>query len=163
MRVLLRICDSLSKLSCLQQVSIRWWKCVFYSEFVIRYRNWAVCNELAFAAEIEVPVANQFRCRIVQPAANQFPMLIFYNRPPIRNDLNACNNFMYDCVKCGTYRFLKYVWWWMWFQNVNVLICDHWHVRWSDHDRTFDWARTPHMRNGQVVSTFFLYDVYVLK
>jgi hypothetical protein len=42
-----RKCDSLLKSSCLQRISIRYQKLVGYSE-------------VAFAAEIEVPVAKQF-------------------------------------------------------------------------------------------------------
>jgi len=79
-----RICDSLLKLSCLseltfatkkvlvavgqrwlpkgcclQRVSVRCWKCVFCSEFVIRCWNWVVCNELTFAVESVLATTSQ--------------------------------------------------------------------------------------------------------
>jgi len=38
---------------------IRCWDCIVYSESVIRYRNWVVCNELTFAAESVSAVVNQ--------------------------------------------------------------------------------------------------------
>jgi len=31
--------------------------------------------------------------------------LISTNDSPVRNDLNARNDFMYDCVKCGTFAY----------------------------------------------------------
>ena len=92
-RVLLWICHSLPKLSCLQWISMHCWKCVFYSKFVIRYRNWVVYNGLAFttervcsaanlwfAAEIELLVANAcselaFTAEIVLSTVNQHPLL----------------------------------------------------------------------------------------
>jgi len=53
-----RICDSLPKLSCLQQISVRYQKCVFYNEFVIRCQNRVVDSELAFAAESVLAAVN---------------------------------------------------------------------------------------------------------
>jgi hypothetical protein len=91
--VLLWICHSLPKLSCMQWISMHCWKCVFCSKFVIRYRNWVVYNGLAFAAEsvcsavnlwfaaeIELLVANAcseltFTAEIVLSAVNQHPLL----------------------------------------------------------------------------------------
>jgi hypothetical protein len=97
--------------------------------------------------------ANQFRCRILCHQRTNFRYWCSVIDFHIRIDLNACNEFIIGLCNiwntwmwtCG---FLKYVWWWvMWFQNANVLICDHWCVRWCDQDQTFEQARTPHGRN----------------
>jgi hypothetical protein len=49
----------LPKGCCLQRVSVRCWKCVFCSEFVIRCWNWVVCNELTFAVESVLATTSQ--------------------------------------------------------------------------------------------------------
>jgi len=111
--------SSLSKLCCLQWISVRCWSCVVCSGSVIRWRNRVTCSaisiccqkrvgcsEVAFAVEIEVPAANQFSLSNCVANNESISLSIFYNSPPGINDLNAYNNFI--------------VWWckmwnaWMW-------------------------------------------------
>jgi len=61
--VLQWICDWLPKLSCLQRISFRCWKCVFCNEFVIRCWNWVLHNELTFVAENVSCSEFVIRCR----------------------------------------------------------------------------------------------------
>jgi hypothetical protein len=129
--VLQRICDSLLKLSCLQQISIRWRKCVCCKELAFAAESVLFTMNLWFAAELCGLLETSFHCRIVWPAVKQFllPNYVACSEPvfvaklcglqrnsfrcwfstidpPGRNDLNACNNFI--------------IWWckmwntWMW-------------------------------------------------
>jgi hypothetical protein len=80
---------------------------------------------------------NQFSLLNSRSSTNQFLLSIFMADIQVRNNLNACNNFivwlcniwntwMWTCV------FLEYVWWQvLWLPNAYVLICDHCCVRWQ--------------------------------
>jgi hypothetical protein len=70
---------SLSKLSCLQRISIGCQKCVFCSESVIRCRNWAISSELAFATESMLSTVNLwFAAKIELSAVNYLSLLKLY-------------------------------------------------------------------------------------
>ena len=170
--VLQRICDSLLKLSYLQRIRVRCQSCIFYSEIVTRCRNWVVYSELTFiaenvwlqqssincrnygtnsetvfAAELCSLQRTSFCCWIVWPTTNQFLPLIFTIGLLGRNDSNACNNFIVWWCKIWntwmwTYELLKQIWWWMLFKDTNLLICDHWCLRWCGEDRTIIRTRT---------------------
>ena len=147
--VVQRNCDSLPSGVLCSEVVIRCRSWVGCSEIVIRCRNWVVCYELAFAAEIVAPAAKQFSLQNWLHAANQFSLPISTISLLGRNDLNASNNFMVWWCKIWntwmwTYELLKQVWWRMWFKNTNVLICDHWCLRWCGRDWTIVKTRTTH-------------------
>jgi hypothetical protein len=139
--------NSLSNSVFYSEIVSRCGGCIVCNEFVTRCRNWVVCSELAFTAEIVRQQRTSFRCQTVQPAANQFSLPIFTIGLPDINDSNACNNFIGWWCKMWntwtlTYELLKLVWWRMWFKDTNVLICDHWCLRWCGRDRTIIMTRT---------------------
>jgi hypothetical protein len=83
------MCDSLSKLSCLQRITICCRRCVFCSKFVIRCWNGVVYNKLAFIAE------SVFRSEFVIPCRK----CVSYSKLVIR-----CRNWVarisIRCRKC---------------------------------------------------------------
>ena len=75
---------SLSKLCCLQRISVRCRKCVFYSESVICCRNWVVCSELAFTTKIELSAANLLKVCVLQRIYDSLSKLSYQQRISIR-------------------------------------------------------------------------------
>jgi len=71
MCVLQRICDSLPKSSCVQQISLRCQEFVDYSELAFDAKVELFCSESAFAAEsVLIAAKMQFTTEIELHAAN---------------------------------------------------------------------------------------------
>jgi hypothetical protein len=154
-----RIYDSLPELSFLQWISIRCRKRVgcskvtFAAEIVASAtKQFSLLNcvggsEPVFAAELCSPQRTSFHCWIVRHAASQSSLPISTIDLSSWNGSNACNNFIVLWCKfwntwMWTYELLKEVWRWMWFKDTNVLICDHWCLRWCGRDMTIVRTRT---------------------